>query len=248
MKLHRDQLLLLIFQIAAHVGLVCMIIWGTGLQWLATLFMFFIMGCIGTTVTYHRLLSHKSFNSPEWFRHLGIACGTLALIGSSIGWTALHRQHHRFTDLKGDPHSPHQKGFIRSNWFLMFEPVSVKYVPDLLRDPLHVFLHRYYFVIHAAMVLVLFAISPWAVVYLYLAPAALVWTVGGMINSINHLVGYRNYDVKDSSKNFHLLGYCFWGEGWHNNHHADPANPNFGHKWWELDIGYWVIKLVRKKD
>jgi stearoyl-CoA desaturase (delta-9 desaturase) len=85
---------------------------------------------------------------------------------------------------------------------------------------------------------------------LYLAPAALVLTVGGAVNSFNHsnLMGYKNYETKDNSKNIPILGILMWGEGWHNNHHARPADPYFNKKWWELDIGGIVIRQLDKNN
>jgi stearoyl-CoA desaturase (delta-9 desaturase) len=69
-----------------------------------------------------------------------------------------------------------------------------------------------------------------------------------LVNSLNHLnVGYRNHNTKDFSNNHLFTGYLVAGEGWHNNHHNDPANPKFGEKWWEIDLGWWFIKLIRSR-
>lgn len=249
MRYHRDQYLLAAFQLLAHAALIYVVFYGNIVNWLTMLFGFFLLGCLGAVVTYHRLLSHRSWNSPRWFEILGTVLGNLCIIGSSISWVAVHRQHHRYSDREGDPHTP-KESFLKAQWGGIFETPNLKYVPDLLRSPFHVFLHKYYFLIIAALIAVLAAINPMLCASLYLAPVALVYTIGGAVNSFNHsdIIGYRNYETKDNSKNIWLLGYLMWGEGWHNNHHAQPMNPYTNHKWWEFDFSGWIIKRLSVSD
>lgn len=245
MKYHRDQYILSFFQVIAHVCLLTVIFLGNSVDYLTVFISFFLLGCIGTTVTYHRLLSHRSWNSPRWFTLLGSLLGSFALIGSPIAWTALHRQHHRYTDKPGDPHSP-KDGFWHSQYGTLFDTPNLKYVPDLLRDSFQLFLHKNYFSIQIVVLILLFLIDPWLIATVYLAPAALVMTVGSANNSIAHSnFGYRNYDTADNSRNVPILGILMWGEGWHNNHHANPSNFSFSKNWWEIDIGGWLIKHLK---
>jgi stearoyl-CoA desaturase (delta-9 desaturase) len=65
------------------------------------------------------------------------------------------------------------------------------------------------------------------------------------VNSATHLWGYRNYDTRDASRNLWWVAILAYGEGWHNNHHAHPAIAPAGHKWWELDITWWSIRLLK---
>ena len=248
MKYHRDQYLLAVFQIIAHVALLHVIIYGTWWDWLTTLTGFFLLGCLGAAMTLHRLLAHRSWNSPKWFEVVGTVLANLSLVGSSIAWVALHRQHHRYADKEGDPHRPHE-GFLKSQWGLIFETPNLKYATDLMRSPLHIFLHKYYFLIAISLILSLCLIDPMLAASLYLAPAALVYTIGGAINSLSHSdhLGYRNYETRDNSKNIPVLGYLMWGEGWHNNHHARPKDPYLSKKWWELDISGLIIKQINGK-
>lgn len=245
MKYHRDQYFLFLFQLLAHIGLLFVLFLGDWIDWTITLVGFFLFGCLGTTVTYHRLLSHKSWKSPTWFTIVGTTLGNLSLIGSSIAWTALHRQHHRYTDRQGDPHSP-LNGFLHAQWGTIFETPNLRYVPDLLRDPLHLFFHNHYFTINILILFLLLIVNPMLACSLYLAPAALVLTIGGANNSFAHSnFGYRTYNTSDRSKNVPILGFLMWGEGWHNNHHADASNPYFNKHWWELDIGGLIITLIK---
>jgi stearoyl-CoA desaturase (delta-9 desaturase) len=102
MRYNKDQYLLAASQLLAHIALFYVLLYGGWVDWSVTLLGFFLLGCLGTTVTYHRLLSHRSWNSPRWFEYLGTVLGSFSLIGSSIAWVALHKQHHRYTDKEGD--------------------------------------------------------------------------------------------------------------------------------------------------
>lgn len=241
----KDSYKLFTLQLFAHLAIIPMIIYAQWYHWAAAIAVYFIGGT-SITVTYHRLLSHKAWVAPRWFEIVGTLFSTYIAVGSSIGWVATHRQHHRYTDKHGDPHSPNTQPWWRVQWFSMFEPVNVKYAVDLLRDKFHLTIHQKYFHIHVSIGLILLLFDPFAVVYLYLVPAALVWNAGSAINTLNHKLGYRNYETKDNSTCSFLTGYLVFGEGWHNNHHADPASEKFQRKWWEFDLGYQVIKLVRK--
>lgn len=239
-----DSTKLLFLQIVAHACLVYMLFSGTALMWAATIFVYFVTGCLGITVTYHRLLSHKAWNPPAWWRIFGSLCGFYGVVGSPLAWVATHRAHHRDSDGPLDPHSPLHKPWWKVQWLSMYESVNVRYAVDLLRSPFHVFLHKHYFAIHAVIIYILLMIDPLVAVCCYFAPAAILWNAGSAVNTVGHLWGYRNTETKDNSQCNPLLGYFVWGEGWHNNHHASPASASFQKKWWEYDIGYQIIRLV----
>jgi stearoyl-CoA desaturase (delta-9 desaturase) len=241
-----DKYKLLFLQTIAHVGLIYMLFEGQWFHWIVTFLIYFITGCFGITMTYHRMMSHKAWVGPPWWIKFGSLCGVWGIVGSPIAWVATHRAHHRDTDGPLDPHSPLHKSWWRVQWFSMFDEVSPKYAVEFLRDPFQLFLHRNYFLIHSIIIICLTIISPMFAVCCYLAPAAILWNAGSSINTITHLVGYRNFDTKDNSKCNFILGYLVFGEGWHNNHHANPRSDSFQTKWWEFDIGYFFIKLIRK--
>jgi fatty-acid desaturase len=240
----KDNHKLFFLQLAAHLAIVPMIMYGQWYHWLIAGMVYVLTG-VSITITFHRLLSHKAWNAPRWWEVTGTLLCTYIGIGSSIGWIATHRQHHRFTDKVGDPHSPVVKPWWRVQWFSMFEPVNVKYAVDLLRDKFHLWLHLNYFIVHGAIMAVFLVIDPFALVYAYFVPMALIWNAGSCINTLNHMTGYTNHQTKDNSTCNLLTGYLVFGEGWHNNHHAAPASDNFKCKWWEFDLGYQLIKILR---
>jgi len=243
----KDQYFLLVAQIIAHLSIIPMIIYGSWYHWLLSFVVYFITGCFGMTMTFHRLLSHKSWNAPKWFEYFGSLAGTYGLTGSTIGWVAIHKEHHHYTDQEGDPHSPVHLGFFRVQWLSMFETPNPRYVVRLIRSKFHAFLHKWYFALHLAIAVIWYLIDPMLLVSAYLFPAMILWNAGSFINTLTHMTGYRNWETTDNSTNIPLLGILMWGEGWHNNHHHDPQNPSFKHKWWEFDLGGWFIKKLEQK-
>jgi stearoyl-CoA desaturase (delta-9 desaturase) len=83
------------------------------------------------------------------------------------------------------------------------------------------------------------------VLFGHFVPVAFVFLISGASNLFGHWSGTQRYDTNDNSKNNPLMAFLSWGEGWHNNHHRFPSRPNFGEKWWELDISWMIIRLVK---
>jgi stearoyl-CoA desaturase (delta-9 desaturase) len=129
-----------------------------------------------------------------------------------------------------------------------------KWVPDLLRRPFLVFLEKWFLAIHIAFGAAIVA-AGYAIGGGELAVSWLVWVVcvrmvavlhtTWFVNSASHMFGYKNYETKDDSRNLWWVAVIAYGEGWHNNHHAHPRLAQHGHKWWEFDATYQVIRLLR---
>jgi len=238
---------LIIYQIIAHAFFILAIYYGTLSNWLSAFLIYLVLATLGGTITYHRLISHRAFKSPKWFEYLGCVLGSLGGNGSPLAWAAIHREHHRFTDTEKDPHSPLFKSIFRIQFASMLDKPNLKYVPDLLRSKFHLALHKYYWAINFLYIMITYLLFGFiGILFGYFVPTLLVWHAGSLINTLNHINGYINYELKNSSTNNLLTGYLVAGEGWHNNHHAHPANPNFGKKWWEFDLGYQIIKIIKK--
>lgn len=220
-------------------------------DWIFISLLYFVGACLGGTVTYHRLLSHRSWNAPKWWWYVGSLCGMFFLVGSPLAWSNNHIAHHRFTDTERDPHSPSVLGFFKVQFCSMF--YTVKTLKYGLRNinPFQLFLHKHYLMLHASWIafLSLTLGLKWLVV-LYCAPSVLVWHGASLVNTWNHtksLLNYKPHDCGDSSQNNLVTGWLVFGEGWHNTHHAHPTNARFGRKWYELDLGWLVIKLLESK-
>jgi stearoyl-CoA desaturase (delta-9 desaturase) len=217
-----------------------------GLHWL--------FGSIGICLGYHRLLTHRSFQVPKPLEYAIAIIGVLALQGGPIFWVAGHRMHHLHTeDPNKDPYSA-KRGFWWSHmgWLLrprpeFFEYESYqKYAPDLARDPVYRWLDRYFILLQIPLGLVLLALGGWSfVMYGLVLRAVLLWHSTWFINSATHLFGYRTFEPEDNSRNLWWAALLTYGEGWHNNHHAYPNVAKTGWKWWEIDVTWWAIQVLR---
>lgn len=222
--------------------------WLSPLNLLVTAFVYFLIACIGGTVTYHRLLSHRSFRAPRWFEITGTFIGVYGLYGTPLNWVSIHRQHHSHTDKPLDPHSPLYQPWWRVQWFSILAKPNLRYTQDLLSDKFLVWIQKNYLKIHFFIIVFWCVVKPSYLFYAYLWPSFLVWNFASMTNTVCHKFGYRNFDIPDSSSNVWWLAIMVFGEGWHNNHHAQPSSPSFSKKWWELDMGMWIIKLVKRRS
>jgi stearoyl-CoA desaturase (delta-9 desaturase) len=238
-------------QILLTITLLLAFIFGNyGLQWwLIGLFCYFITGCLGITLTFHRYLSHKSFKMPKWVEYVFTFFGCVGGTGSSIGWVAIHRQHHKHSDDEHDPHSPKYQGWkvLFPNYITNGNKFTVR---DLIVNRYHFFLHSYYFLILIGWALLLTLLFGSAgFVFLFAMPIVCqVWS-SVLSNYINHSNwfpgGYKNFIIKDDSVNNPLVAFMTWGEGWHNNHHYNTRSYTFKKKWWEFDITAFIIDLIR---
>lgn len=196
---------------------------------------------LGVAVGFHRVYSHSTHKElSPWLDNLLLLLGTLGGQGSSISWVAVHRgYHHKYSDTVRDLHSPVHgfwSAFIGWYWKLKPDTINHKYAVDLLRRPNHVFLHKHYinFLWVFCLVLGLISIKLLAV---YAATLFISLCQDNGVNTICHTrkLGYKNFPTTDNSVNFAPLGYFGWGQGWHENHHAEPATFSFGRRWWEFD-------------
>jgi stearoyl-CoA desaturase (Delta-9 desaturase) len=223
---------------------------------------------IGISVGYHRMLSHGAFKAHLIVRGTLIIFGCMAGEGPPLYWAANHRRHHDFSDKDSDPHSPHIRdgepirglsAFVHAHagWTITHRLTNtLRYCPDLLRDPLVSRLGARYFVWLIGGLLLPAAIGGFLTRSLDGAFHGLLW--GGFvrmfllyhvtlaINSIGHLFGGRDFDVPDHSRNVAWLALPSFGEGWHNNHHAFPSSAYFGLRPLQVDLGGWLITLLKR--
>jgi fatty-acid desaturase len=213
---------------------------------------YFLYGCLGIVVTYHRLLTHRSYTTYPILIKIFSVLGCLGGTGSPLAWVAIHINHHLKSDKPEDPHSPLYKGVkIFTLDYVNEVSADTKWrMRELVTNKFQQFLHRYYFAILAAYSIVLFMIGGfWLMIFLHWAPALLTGLMSNVVNYIGHkpnwLGGFRTYNLNDQSTNNWLWAIPSWGESWHNNHHRHPKNFSLGEKWWQLDISAVVIRLIR---
>ena len=217
--------------------------------WLGVSAIAYAVTCmLGVNIGYHRLISHRSFETYNFIEKLFSVIGVITTIGSPIAWVAIHRQHHRSTETEKDPHSPYILGKFNA-WvgFWNYVNLDLKLVRDLRKDKFQKLLHKYYLEIILAYCFVLLLINPWLILFVYAIPACLTLHSSSVIIVIAHYHGYKTYNLKhDQARNSWIAHLFSMGEGWHNNHHAKPYLWNQGEKWWEFDPPSWVIRLIKK--
>lgn len=220
----------------------------------AFLFVWWVAGSLGTGLGYHRLLTHRGFKTPKWFEYFLTICGTLALQSGAISWVTTHRLHHAFTETDKDPHSPikglywaHIGWIFRGTAQNQTEATMTRYSPDLMKDPVHRFMNKYYWMTTVLVSILLFAIGGWTmVIWGTFFRTVFGWQMTWMVNSVTHTWGSRRFDSRDTSTNNGLVALVTWGEGWHNNHHTYPRSARHGLTWNEIDINWYEIKLMEK--
>jgi len=227
------------------VILFCIFFPQSALMWILSFIIYALIGAFGISIGYHRLLTHKSFKTSKFWERFCTLFGALAFTGSSIGWVGMHRQHHRYSDKPGDPHSPVIHGLKMLIASYDFDPSkwTVRY---LITDKFHLFLHKYYFGLLALWCIFwsLFGLS--ALFYVVVIPGVISVWVSTISNYMNHKWGYRNFETSDTSTNNWFNALFTFGEGWHNNHHARPGSYTFQLKWWEFDPAAMIIRAIRK--
>lgn len=208
----------------------------------------FLFGFLGVNVCLHRLVSHRVFSTYIWVEIPLAFLATLATVGSTVGWSALHRYHHAHSDDDLDPHSPHTQSAWRAWWgFWPRVVIPRRYAVDLLKSPLHRFFHKNYFKIIMAYIGILALIDPLWVILFYCMPATYCLHGTSAVSVLGHVIGYRNFETTDHSRNSWILWIVSFGEGWHNNHHRFPQRISQKHKWWEIDPAGFLIKNILQR-
>jgi stearoyl-CoA desaturase (delta-9 desaturase) len=256
--------------ILPFLGLVAAIVllWTRGFHWieLALLLGMYGLTGLGITVGFHRLFTHRSFETNVVVKFVLAVLGSMAVQAPLLKWVAQHRRHHQHSDTPDDPHSPHHQGLgllglVRGFWHAhigwAFEPDTAglgRCVQDLRQS---------------GALRVASALFPAWVALGLLLPAALggllTWSWAGAlmgllwgglvriclvhhvtwsVNSVCHLWGGRPFRTADRSRNNFVFGVLALGEGWHNNHHAFPTSARHGLRWWQVDMSYWVIRAL----
>jgi len=205
----------------------------------------------GVTAGYHRYFSHRAFRTS---RPMQLFFALLAMSSSQKGvlwWAAHHRVHHKYSDKPGDVHSVLLDGFLWSHvgWILSkkYRSTDEAKVKDLAAYPELRWLNRYWYAPPVALAVGLFLVGGgWALVWGFFVSTTLLWHGTFTINSLTHMFGRRRYlHTGDNSKNSLILALVTLGEGWHNNHHYYQRSANQGFYWWEIDITFYVLRVMQ---
>jgi stearoyl-CoA desaturase (Delta-9 desaturase) len=233
--------------------------WSPIVLWVAVFS--YLLRMFAITAFYHRYFSHKAFKTSRIFQFIFALLGASATQRGPIWWASHHRRHHRFSDTDYDIHSP-KHGFLWSHmgWFLCLKNFTMQEncVRDLMKYPELRWLDRFDIIVP-----IIFAVTLWGCgEYLELYYPHLQVTGGQMlvwgyfvssivlihctlcVNSLAHVLGSKRFETKDDSRNNGFLALLTLGEGWHNNHHHYPISARQGFYWWEIDVSFYILKLM----
>jgi fatty-acid desaturase len=253
-KYDRLNWLTAVVMIAFHIGAVAAFFFFDWAAFWTALFLHWAALTLGIGMGYHRLLTHRAYKVPRFVEYFLAVCGTLALEGGPIFWVGTHRIHHQYSDKPGDPHSPRDGGWWAHVLWIIFgegnhsnTQLMMKYAPDLGRDPFHRWLNTYHWVPLTTIGLLLLAIGGipmvlWAIFLRVTLGLHITW----LVNSATHMWGTKRFPTRDDSRNNWWVALLTFGEGWHNNHHAHPTSARHGLAWYELDVSWLQIALLKK--
>jgi stearoyl-CoA desaturase (Delta-9 desaturase) len=256
----------------AGLGVAVWFAWGHGLSLADVLLavVFYLVTGLGVTVGFHRLLTHRSFTAAPALRAVLAIAGSMSFEGDVIGWVAIHRRHHAFTDRPGDPHSPyrygtHLSGQLRGlahahiGWLLRDDPTSAaRYAPDMTDDPAMRAISAAFPALCAVSLGLPFGLG-WAIggswhaglgtlLWAGLVRVAVLQHVTWSVNSLCHVIGTRPFTTRrhDRATNLWPLALLSLGESWHNMHHSDPACARHGADPGQVDISAAVIRVFER--
>jgi len=236
-----------------HVGAIAALFMFNWKALAVAVFLYWMTTGLGISMGYHRLHTHRSYKVPLFLEYFFAICGALTLEGGPIFWVATHRIHHQYSDMPGDPHSPRDGGWwAHMLWLLTGETkhsntrLMAKYAPDLAKDRFYVVLNNYHWVPVILLAGLLWAIGGlpmmlWGICLRVVVGLHATW----LVNSATHMWGRRRFATRDDSRNSWWVALLTFGEGWHNNHHAHPTSARHGLAWYEFDISWIQIKILK---
>lgn len=224
------------------------LLWQQYVTWLdiGLMVTFYILSGLGITVGFHRMLTHKSFETSKPVKALLMIMGCLAVEGSPISWTSTHIQHHAHSDEEDDPHSP-LEGLWHAHlgWMFNHHFDDTVYGTWLRRDPTVVWVNKTWLIWAGLGLLIPFLIGGWTgLLWGGLVRIFLTHHITWSVNSICHTFGNRPFKTSDASRNNWIVGLLAFGEGWHNNHHAFPRSAFHGLRWYQIDFSGYLIRAM----
>lgn len=247
------QAVLLVFVVGPLVGTVYAIarLWQDLIGWqeLGLFLGLYLATGLGITFGYHRLLTHRSFETGPVLKAIALILGSMAVQGRAIDWAANHLKHHAHADEEGDPHSP-VEGFFHAHigWLFSAPPADrERYCKRHMKDPIISAIDRTFLVWVALGLAIPYAIAGFeGLLWGGFVRIVLVNHVSWSVNSVCHTFGARPFDIKDQSRNNWLLGVLAFGEGWHHNHHAFPAMAFHGMTRRQPDLTALIIRALNR--
>ena len=238
----------------------------TGFSWVAVaaLALTYVTRVFALTAGFHRYFSHRSFKTSRVFQFLMASVGTSSAHLGPMWWAANHRHHHQHSDTEEDIHSPVTSGpfWAHIGWVMCraYRGLRKDRVKDLHKYPELRFIERFHVLAPLSLIAALYGLGAWLeaaypalgatglqlVMWGFFLSTVLVYHVTFCVNSVTHMVGTKRFATSDESRNSFWVALLTFGEGWHNNHHRWPLSARQGMYWWEIDITYYLQRVLEK--
>jgi stearoyl-CoA desaturase (delta-9 desaturase) len=204
----------------------------------------------GVTAGYHRYFSHRSYKVGRVAQFLLAFLAETSAQKGVLWWAAHHRVHHSTSDSEDDIHSPEQRGFWWSHigWVLSndYDQYDPRLIQDFAKFPELRWLNKYFLVPPIILGSAVLAIGGWPIfLWGFVVSTVMLFHGTFAINSLAHVWGTRRFNTPDHSRNNFVLAIVTLGEGWHNNHHQHMYACRQGLRWWEIDVTYYVLRLLQ---
>jgi stearoyl-CoA desaturase (delta-9 desaturase) len=225
-------------------------IWtGVTVQALWVALLLYLLRMWAITAGYHRYFSHRSYKTSRVFQFLLAFLGQSSAQRGVIWWSAVHRHHHLHSDTEHDVHSPRHHGFWYAHVGWIFNPKNAKpdygTVRDLTKYPELVLLDKFTYTPAFLLGFAMWLLGGWPMLVVgFFWSTIVLYHCTFFINSLAHEIGSQRYLTGDDSRNNFWLALITLGEGWHNNHHHYQSSTRQGFRWWEVDISYYVLKVM----
>jgi stearoyl-CoA desaturase (delta-9 desaturase) len=208
----------------------------------------YVVRMFGVTGGYHRYFAHRTYKTSRLMQFFLAFLAQTSSQKGALWWASHHRDHHKYSDGPKDIHSPKQDGFWYAHVGWIYNNTShtdYDRIRDLSKYPELRFLNKYWALPPILLGVVTFLVWGWSGLWVgFMFSTVLLWHGTFFINSLMHLWGTRTYATTDTSRNNLVLALITLGEGWHNNHHYYMHCARQGFRWWQVDITYYVIKLM----
>jgi stearoyl-CoA desaturase (Delta-9 desaturase) len=233
------------------VHLACLAAFWTGISWQSILIgvALYWLRMFAIGAGYHRYFSHRAYSTSRTFQFVLAVLSQSTAQKSVLWWAAKHRHHHLHSDTERDVHSPRHKGFFYSHLGWLFacrhDATDLVKVADFARYPELMWLHKHELVPAILLALLCLLVGGWpGLVVGFFWSTVLVYHATFCINSLAHVHRSKRYVTGDDSRNNWLLALFTMGEGWHNNHHACQSSVRQGFRWWEIDLTFYILKVL----
>lgn len=230
-----------------HLMMLIGLIYASPWWLLLTMVGWVLINRVGGEIGLHRYFCHRSFRTGRFREYLLLYLAILNCVGSPLVWSMVHRKHHSTSDTHNDPHGDQPAWRV---WSTFWEPYVLEpsIARDMVRNKTYMWFHEHYFTIVLTTMLVLGAYHWQIPVFLICGSSLITFHTAGLVNTVCHTFGYRNYDTLDKSTNSTWVNWLTMGSGLHNNHHRYPSSHTNKTTWFEIDPPGWIIEVMFMKD